>query len=61
MTDISEHRIISSPTIAFCFIYNIALGKKKETSAMLFSVCGWMRKCFVDSYDGSKTSCTGMK
>lgn len=41
MTDISEHHIISSPMIVFCFIYNIALEKKKkETSAMLFTVCG---------------------
>lgn len=29
MTDISEHHIISSPMIVFCFIYNIALEKKK--------------------------------
>lgn len=60
MTDISENCIVNPPVTVFCFISNIVLEKKIEVSLAALYVAfldrGQMRKCFMDGYDGSKTS-----
>lgn len=60
MTDISGNCIVNPPVTVFCFISSIVLEKKIEVSLAALYVAfldrGQMRKCFMDGYDGSKTS-----